>query len=225
MKLMSVLILSMILFISCGSSKTANREKIAVSPYSTIVSSSGIEVYYSQGKSHTADIDKYDNVNVNVKDGSLILSRKGGRKGNAKVYLSASKLDAVILSGGSRFFSEELKNSDKISITASGGANIDINKVKSDNCNVALSGGADCTIRQTKSEKINIAASGGSNTNIRIEKAKNANVAASGGSNITVSGRVDNISVSASGSADVNVVNLKYDNINTNMSGRGSIRK
>lgn len=215
----------MILFISCGSSKTANREKITVSPYSTIICSSGIEVYYSQSRSHTADIDKYDNVNVNVKNGSLMLSRKGGRKGSAKVYLSADKLDAVILSGGSRFFSEELKNSNKISITASGGSNIDINKINTDNCNVALSGGADCTIRQAKSDKINIAVSGGSNTNIRIDKSKNANVAASGGSNITVSGRVDNISVSASGNADVNVVNLKYDNINTNQSGRGSIRK
>lgn len=216
-----------ILLSSCGTSKAVDREKITVGPYNTIVSSAGIEVYFSYGKSYTADVDKEDKIDVTVKDGTLILSRKGNSRNNSatKVYLSADKLDAVILSGGSQFFSDELKNVKKFSLTTSGGSRVDVKKVDIDECNIALSGGSNCNIRQMKTQKLNVASSGGSSAGIEIKKADNANVAASGGSNVTLTGTVDNISVSASGSADINVTGLKYDNINTNQSGRGNIRK
>lgn len=225
MKLRSILILSMILSFSCGSGKTAHKEKIALSPYTMIVCSSGIEIYYSQGKSNTAEIDKSDNVNVRVKDGSLVLQRKGKHNGKAIVYLSSDRLDAVILSGGSKFSSKEIKNGNKFSATTSGGSNIEIETVGSDNCNIALSGGSSCTIRKMKSDKINIATSGGSNANVAIDKSRNANIAASGGSSITIGGRVDNISISATGNANIDIASLKYDNINTNQTGKGRIRK
>lgn len=225
MKLRSILILSMILSFSCGSSKTANKEKIKLNSYATIVCSSGIEIYYSQGKSHTAEVDKSDNVEVSVKDGSLILHRKGRHNGKATVYLSSDRLDAVILSGGSKFSSKEIKNGNKFSVAASGGSNIEIETIGSDNCNVALSGGSSCTVKRVKSDKVNVATSGGSNTNITIDKSRNANVAASGGSDITIGGKVDNISISASGNAGVDITSLKYDNININQSGKGRIRK
>ncbi|WP_163308083.1 GIN domain-containing protein [Dysgonomonas sp. 521] len=223
----SVIILSLIvLFSSCGTTKTADREKFTVSPYGTVVSSAGIEVYFSHAKSYTADVDKGDKINVSVRDGSLILSRRGGgRSGGTKVYLSAEKLDAVILSGGSRFFSDELKNVKKISLTTSGGSGVDIKKIDIDECNIAASGGSACSIRQIKTRRLNVASSGGSTANIETKRADNVNVAASGGSNVTLTGSADNISASASGSASINVTGLKYKNINTNQSGRGNIRK
>lgn len=226
MKLNGVLIASLIfLLATCSSSKTTNREKITVSPYTTIVSSAGIEVYFSQGRSHTADIDKENKINASVKNGTLVLSRKSGRSGNAKVYLTANKLESIVLSGGSRFFCDDLKNSDKVAIAASGGSNVDIKKLKSANCNIAISGGSNSSIKDVKSDRLNIASSGGSIANIDVKKAGNVNLAASGGSNITMMGNVGNISVSSSGAADVNIVNLKYKTINTNTSGRGNIRK
>jgi hypothetical protein len=215
-----------LLLSSCGSTKTANREKITVSPYQTIVcSSGGIEIYFSQGKAYTADLDKGDNINISVKDGNLLLSRKGKQNGNVKVYLSADKINGIVLSGGSRFFSDELKNGKNLSIAASGTSGIDIKKADMENCNVALSGKANCMIRQSKSDKITIATSGTSSADINIEKSKNANVAASGKSAVTVSGKVGNISVDASENADINIVNLKYDNINTNKGEKSNIRK
>jgi len=228
MKLTGIFALSLIiLFTTCSSTKTTNREKITLSPYTTIISNAGIEVYFSQGRSHTADIDKENKINVSVKDGTLVLNRKGGKStnGSVKVYLTADKLESIVLSGGSRFFSDDLKNSDKVSIAASGGSNVDIQKLKAANCNIAISGGSNSSIREVKSDRLNIASSGGSVANIEVKKGENVNVAASGGSNITMTGRVENISVSSSGAADVNVVSLKYKTINTNTSGRGNIRK
>jgi hypothetical protein len=76
MKLKSVFMYGLILLLSsCGSTKTANREKITVSPYHTIVCSSEIEIYFSHGKAYTADLDKEDNIIISVKDGNLLLSR------------------------------------------------------------------------------------------------------------------------------------------------------
>ena len=67
MKFIGISILSIIvLFVSCGSSKTSNVEKINLSPYTGIEVKSGIEVYFAYGRSHTAQIDSSEPINVYV---------------------------------------------------------------------------------------------------------------------------------------------------------------
>lgn len=206
MKFIGISILSIIvLFVSCGSSKTSHVEKINLSAYSGIEVRSGIEVYFSYGKSHTAQIDSPEPINVYVEKGILKVNRKGKSNKRVKVYLTANNIESIALSGGSKFSTDELKNNRGISIAASGGSRYNIDEVRS--------------------ETLNIASSGGSTSSLDIKSARAVSVAVSGGSNVVLTGSVESLSVVSSGNANVDIVNLKYKDIQTNTSGRGRIQK
>lgn len=226
MKFIGISILSIIvLFVSCGSSKTSNVEKINLSSYSGIEVRSGIEVYFSYGRSYTAQIDSPEPINVYVENGVLKVNRKGKSNKRVKVYLTANNIESIALSGGSKFSTDELKNKTGISIAASGGSSFDIKKLESRVSNIAVSGGSRYNIDEVRSETLNIASSGGSTSSLDIKSARSVSVAVSGGSNVVLTGSVESISVVSSGNANVDIVNLKYKDIQANTSGRGRIQR
>ncbi|MFV0536571.1 MAG: GIN domain-containing protein [Dysgonomonas sp.] len=229
MKTRCIFFLSIVFLLSsCGSSRSTSRDRITVSSFNKIVSSSGIDICFSQNKSNYVEIESGSNVAVEVKNSTLIFNRRDKKPSNREkstVYIYGNNVDAIILSGGSGFNSDELKNGKPFSIAASGGSTVRINKLDVDDCSLALSGGADCNIKQLKSKRLNVATSGGSNVDVNIEKSSNVNLASSGGSSITASGKTQDVSLSVSGKSDVNITNLKYDNLNTHQSKSGSIRK
>ncbi len=229
MKKRGVFFLSIVFMLcSCGSSRSTSKDRITVSSFNKIVSSSGIDICFSQNKSNYVEIESGSNVAVEVKDGTLILNRRGKKSSNREkstVYIYGNNIEAIILSGGSGFSSDELRNGKPFSIAASGGSTVRINKFDVDDCNLAFSGGANCDIKQLKSKRLNVATSGGSNVNVNIDKSSNVNLASSGGSRITASGKTQNVSLSVSGKSDVNITSLKYDNLNTHQSKNASIRK
>lgn len=226
MKFIGISILSIIvLFVSCGSSKTSHVEKINLSSYNGIEVRSGIEVYFSYGKSHTAQIDSPEPINVYVEKGILKVNRKGKSNKRVKVYLTANNIESIALSGGSKFSTDELKNNRGISIAASGGSSFDIKKLESRESSIAVSGGSRYNIDEVRSETLNIASSGGSTSSLDIKSARAVSVAVSGGSNVVLTGSVESLSVVSSGNANVDIVNLNYKDIQTNTSGRGRIQK
>jgi len=218
---------------SCGSSAQMNKGKMNVDTFTKVASSSGIDINFTQGGSHTVEIETDDDtrnkIEVNVKNGALELKRKEGEqfKRNAKitVYVSAKNLDAVAISGGADFFAKELTNNKSISLAASGGADIEIDKLDVGECNLAISGGADADIKRLKARKLHLAASGGSDATIHITDAESVSAAASGGADITLTGKTKSLSVNCSGGADADIRNLTYETISSNKSGGGGIRK
>jgi len=208
---------------SCGSSRSVSTDRITVNSFSKIISSSGIDLYYSQSGSNYVEIEKGANVAVEVRDGALFFNRKGRER--SSVYVYGNNVESVVLSGNSNFRSDKLKGGKPFNLVASGNSSIRVDKLDTGDCNIALSGNTSCDVKQLKAKKLNLATSGNGNSNINIDKTDNANIASSGNSHATISGKAKNLSVSSSGGATINVTNLKYDNINTHQSGRGTIRK
>lgn len=229
MKTRNIFFLSIVFILcSCGSSRSTSRDRITVNSFNKIVSGSGIDICFSQSKSNYVEIESGSNIAVDVKDGTLIFTRRAKKTSNREkstVYIYGNNIEAIILSGGSGFSSDELKNGKPFSIAASGGSIVRINRLDADDCNLAFSGGANCDIKQLKSKRVNVATSGGSDVKVNVDKSSNVNLASSGGSRITASGKAQNVSVSVSGNADINITNMKYDNLNTNQARSGSIRK
>lgn len=218
---------------SCKSSAQVTREKKNVDTFTKIASSAGIDVNFTQGNSHTLEIEtdaeNMNKIEVSVKNGTLELKRKQGvqfkRNSKITVYVSAKTLEAIAMSGGADFYSRELTNDKALSIAASGGADIHIDKLNTNVCNVAISGGSDADIKQLKVISLKLAASGGSDASIHLDNADNVSVAASGGADITLTGKTKSLSISSSGGADADISGLTYETISSNKSGGGDINK
>lgn len=228
-----LLVLICTMICSCKSSAQVNGEKRNVDSFTKIASSAGIDVNFTQSNSHTVEIqtetENLDKIEVRVKNGTLELRRKEGtqfkKNSTILVYVSAKTLDALAFSGGADFYSKILTNNNALSIAASGGADIAIDKLNAKECNIAISGGADADIKSLKANTLNLAASGGSDAFIYSDNINNMSVAASGGADVTLKGEAKSISIKASGGADIDVSNLKYETISSNKSGGGGIRK
>ena len=219
---------------SCGSSSAnVRREKRNVEVFTKISSASGINVNFVQGNSHTLEIEtdaeNLKKLEVSVERGTLTLKCKDGerfkRNSMVTVYVSAKKLEAIAMSGGSDFFSKKLDGNGQFSIAASGGADVDIDDLNMDECRIALSGGADCEIKQLKAKILDLAASGGSDASIHLKESNTVSVATSGGADVILTGKTKSLSASSSGGSDLDLSGMTYETISSNKSGGGSIKK
>lgn len=218
---------------SCKSTGQVNKGKRNVDTFTNITSSASIDINFTHGNSHTVQIEAaaedLDKIEVKVEDGTLELRRKQGEKfkknSSITVYVTAKVLKAIAISGGADFYSKELKNDREISFAASGGADINIDKLSAKECNIAISGGADADVKQLNVTKFNLAASGGSDATIHIDNADEVNAAASGGADITLKGKTRKLAINSSGGADADISGLSYETISSNKSGGGGIRK
>lgn len=218
---------------SCSTSAQTKKGKYNVENFTKIDASSGIDIYYTQDNKHSVEIDADEDVlkdiSVTVRNGNLEIKRLKNntfKKGSPiKAYVTSKDLQAINLSGGVDFYSNEIKTKDSFKISASGGADIEITKIKADRSSIDLSGGADCEISDLDVKTLNILTSGGSDAEINIKDANQINASASGGSDLTLSGKTKDIKVDASGGADAHIRNLSYQTIDSKKSGRGDINK
>lgn len=230
MKAKSVIIL-LCCVVCLGASAQTVKEKKTVGNFSKISSSAGIDVYYTQGGSYSVEIEtdaeNMPKIDINVNSENLTLKCKDGErfKKNSKIkaYVSAPALNGISFSGGADFSAQSINNDKEFSISASGGADIDINKIKARDIKISLSGGADCDMKNVEVAGLSLSISGGSDADIHILNADVVNVSASGGADVALSGKAKMVNVSCSGGADVDVKNLSREKIESHKSGGGGI--
>ena len=209
------------------------KEKKSVDSFTKIVSSSGIDVKFTQSNKHSLEIetdaDNMNKIEFSVKNGALELKRKNEVrfKRNTKVvaYVSAQTLETVTFSGGSDFTTTELTNNNLFSVSASGGSDIHIGKLNVNECNLSLSGGSDCDIKELKGKQVTIKASGGSDADIHSNHVEGLIVEASGGSDLNLKGKAKSVTINCSGGSDADITELTYETISSNKSGGSSIKK
>ncbi|MDL2303239.1 DUF2807 domain-containing protein [Dysgonomonas sp. OttesenSCG-928-D17] len=232
MKTRNVLLM-MCCVVSLGISAQVVKEKQTVTSFDKIASSSGIDVYFTQGNSYSLEIEtvaeNMPKIDVTVKEGKLELKRKKGenfaRNTQIKAYVTAPTLSAIGMSGGADFSAQKLAAGKSINIAASGGADVEIDDLSADECKIAFSGGADCEIKRFKGKNLTLAFSGGSDGKVSQADVDNLTAAASGGADLIISGNVKNAIVSASGGADINISQLTAGNVVANKSGGGDIKR
>lgn len=224
MRIKSIVALLILLLAFCSCSSAQVKGKHNVGQFEKIAVSSGIDVYFTQGKTcsveikatHSEDIDK---VEVKVENRALSLSKKKGanfnKRARVSAYVSAPNLSDIAISGGSDFHASSIENK-RINIAVSGGADLDITRLKSSDCNIAVSGGADCDIKQLEAEAVKLAVSGGADADIKLNNAGKVMVAASGGADVDLEGKARELIVASSGAADVDYKKLDCNKVITN---------
>ncbi|TKC04452.1 head GIN domain-containing protein [Pedobacter frigoris] len=203
---------------------------VPISNFNQITVSSGIDLYLTQSTAENIRVSAHPDLLKNVvieKEGSTLhvkyknnISWSKLFKGqDIKVYVNYKQLQSISASGGSDVYTQNTLKADKLSINASGGAdlklnamvkNIDINssggadidlKGSASNMQIDVSGGSDIDALGFVVEYAKVNASGGSDTNINVTKALEAN--ASGGSDINYKGNASVRKTSSGKSGEV----------------------
>jgi hypothetical protein len=201
-----------------GMSAQMVKEKKEAGAFSKILSSSGIDVHFTQGEACAleieADAENMPKVEYSVTSGRLELRRKKGvnftrnPKGRIiRAYVSAPALEGIELSGGADFESRSV-SADNLDVTASGGSDIEIYQLKAADCRITASGGSDTEIKDLSVSKLEVTASGGSDADIHISSADEVRVTARGGSDVDLSGKAKTVSIKRSSGSDVNIKKL-----------------
>jgi len=233
MKTKNLILLLASLFCSLSLLAQTTTQQRSVSSFNKIAASAGIDVTYTisnqQSVKVEAETEIIDRIETVVENGTLIIKMKKDKKKwtsrtKLHVYVSAPTLEEVSVSGGSDFTAQEITNQNDIKFSASGGADIEVNKVTANQVFVNVSGGGDIDIANLTAKQCNVNASGGGDAEIKLN-VTSCNAIASGGADITLKGKTQSINVNSSGGADVDISDLKYETINTNTSGAGKVKK
>lgn len=100
---------------------------------------------------------------------------------------------------------------DYVSISASGGADVDVESLKLDTLGLSASGGADLNLRNPSLDAIDITASGGADINATDIAVSTITAYASGGADIRITGSCKTVTADASGGADFKGGDLRCD--------------
>src|SRR5690606_23882518 len=109
---------------------------------------------------------KLEKVRTEVKNGTLKLDMEsnswswGSANSEINIYVTYTSLNAISVSGGVDLVSEGMVTADKMSISASGGSDMEL-IIKAKELNIDISGGADVEL-SGMADNANINASGGS---------------------------------------------------------------
>ena len=171
----------------------------------------GIDVDIRQGRSFLVEIsapeDELDNLLIEVKDSTLEIRRpreSGGFFGlwasDLSVNVTLPELKSLFASGGADVSAGETIFGETLSISASGGSEIDMH-IDVTELEISTSGGSDVYIEGT-AESAQIRTSGGSDLNAGQLNAREVHVQTSGGSDTYIS-VVDRIEGTASGGSDI----------------------
>ncbi|RZL11495.1 MAG: DUF2807 domain-containing protein [Pedobacter sp.] len=222
-----------ILFLASNSSFAQEASKnIPVQGFTEVSVSSGIDLYITQGTTESLNIRSTSN--ELLKD--IVVEKEGNRitikfKNNMswnrmfknqsiKAYLNYKTLNALRASGGSDVFTQNTLNSNTLSLSASGGADLKM-ALACKNLTVEISGGSDADL-SGKTENLNARSSGGSDLNAFSLSAVNAKVSASGGSDAEVSVSAA-LEANASGGSDITYKG--NPSVKKNSSASGDVRK
>ena len=216
------------------SMKAQSSKNVALTNFNEVSVSSGIDVYLTQSNSENIRISANEEVLKNVlieKSGTgLVIRYKNNNglnrllKGQAtKVYINYKKMEVINASGGSDVFTENTLKSPRLTVHASGGADVKLDLAVKD-LQLSISGGADAKLKGTATnmavnssggsdvhafelitDYAKVSSSGGSDANVYVNKALEAS--ASGGSDITYKGEAALNKTSSSKSGDVHKAN------------------
>ncbi|MES2458283.1 MAG: head GIN domain-containing protein [Bacteroidota bacterium] len=201
------------LFILSNSSVRAQENKsFLLSNFSEIAVSSGIDVYLTQSNSENIRVNApkevLNNVLIEKQGNTLVIKYKDKMnlsrflKGQGtKVYVNYKTLQGISASGGSDVYTENTLKTDKLSLNASGGADLKINVITKD-IEIHTSGGSDVDLKGSATN-MGAEASGGSDINALEFIVENARVNTSGGSDINIH-VTKALEANASGGSDVN---------------------
>ena len=192
--------------------KAQESKNIAVSNFSGVSVSTGIDVYLRQGNTEGAKIvandDIIDQVEIEKQNNNLVVRFKenkffngGWKNRNAKVYITYKNLNSVTASSGSSIVTETILKTDRLDAKVSSGADMDLNL----NCKelqLQTSSGADAKLKGTA-------------TNIELKSSSGSDIKAF---DLTA----DYARVTVSSGADINVTVNK--GLETTSSSGGSIR-
>ncbi len=231
MKSIHSTLIMVFLFISVSYTFGQKKETRSVGSFTAISASSGLNVFLKKGSSASvvveADEKKLGKVRTEVKNGTLMLDIEskswtwGSGNSEINVYVTYTALNALSVSGGVDLESEGTLTSDKLSIAASGGSDMEL-QIKVKDLNIDISGGADLELSGT-ADKVNISASGGSDISAYGLTIQDANVNASGGADVDIT--VDrSLNANASGAADISYKG-KVKDVKSNKSGGADIMR
>jgi hypothetical protein len=193
------------------SSLAQQTKTVSVNNFNAISVSSGIDLYLTQGNSESIKI-----VTSNEHLNKVIVEKKGtslniryGTKNNwsgmfndreIKVYVNFKNLQSLTASGGSDVNSQHTINVPRITITSSGGSDIELDLNTTD-LEITSSGGSDINLRG-KATNMNVTSSGGSDVDAKDFPVQNARVNSSGGADVEIY-VIKALDVTASGGSDV----------------------
>jgi hypothetical protein len=214
MKMNKLLRSAVLLFVTILSYMNVNAQhrNVAVKNFNSIVVSSGIDLYLSQGTAETltikGDEDLIKDVIVEQKGTALTIKYKEGvnwsrlfKNKSIRVDVNFKSLNEITASGGSDVYSQNSLKADQLNITASGGSDLQLSLTVKD-LRVQVSGGSDAELRGS-GENMSVTASGGSDVDAFGFIVNNARVTVSGGSDANV--KVNKaLEASASGGSDIN---------------------
>jgi hypothetical protein len=222
--------LLLIVLFSAGSLYAQSSKNVSASNFTEVSVSSGIDLYLTQGSSESVrfvgDKDLLQSAVVEKEGNGIHIKFKDGfrwsgmfSKQSLKVYVTYKNLFAVSASGGSDVFTQNTLKTDRLSLHASGGSDLNMDiackdieiqssggsdvDLKGNAGNMALhtSGGSDVNALNFRVDYARVEASGGSDANVFVTKALEAN--ASGGSDVHYKGTADYKKTSSSKSGSV----------------------
>ena len=209
---MKILSLLLILFTASLNNADDNWKKDrAVSSFSGLSVSSGIDVYLTQGNAEklTFDVKGVDEEDVRseVRNGvlKLYIDRRGGnwnwgRNTYVKAYLTFRQLNDLQAGGGSDVIGQGRLSFNDLNVGASGGSDVTL-ALKADKLNASASGGADLKL-DGSARTLNANGSGGSDLDARQLTVEICNAHSSGGSDVYVNATRE-LSMKASGGSDI----------------------
>nr|WP_255359399.1 DUF2807 domain-containing protein [Prevotella sp. 10(H)] len=232
MKKKNIIVLVLCCISYLGASAQIVKEKKSVSPFTKISSSLGIVVKFTQGNSHSLEIEaqqeNISKVDFKVEDDTFIITLKQDahiRNSTITAYVSAPTLDEIMLDTGGRFESGSVKYKGDFSISAHAGGNLDIDKLEASEIDLSISSGSNCRIKNLKAESLDLDLSAGSNADVTLNNVDEAEINASAGSKLIVKGKVKEASINCSGGSKGDISGLTGDDIDSHSSGESSIKK
>lgn len=189
-----------------GNRNVITQKRKTSNTFTGIKVSTGIDLYINQGSKNKvtveADENLHDIIITEVEDGILkVYTEKNIWKAKArKVYVTIEDLTSLRATSGSDVYGKGIIKSDKISITATSGANIEIT-LDANNVETTSTSGSDIKVTGKAINHNSIATSGSSIDAYSLES-KNAIAKATSGADINIYAS-DKIDVKATSGGDI----------------------
>lgn len=252
-KIITLLFICLIAGASIKALAGVKKEDRNVAPFTKISVSSGIDLYLTQGNTHSvaieAEEDILSKIETAVENGVLTIKVKRGERINWRngkltliAHVSTPTIEAIMGSGGSDIYPQTPINSNaSLAIMLSGGSDFKSGTVKAKDVEVKLSGGSDAKQLDVTADTFTVAISGGSDcyatvnaTDIELKQSggsdskltvstETLNVSVSGGSDATLSGKTNTIVAKASGASDIKATSLSFERSDISKSGGSDI--
>ncbi len=230
-----VALLSSLLFASCmfdmsfegkkGNGNVVSENRNVGQDFTAVKATEGLDVFVTQDDKTSirveADENVIDLIVTEVKNDVLVIhTEKNIGRATKNIYVSLPNITALKSSSGADLYTNGVVTSDKITLEATSGSDIEA-KIEANYVVAETSSGADIKL-SGKANFLEADASSGSDIKARNLEVKECNADASSGADISVN-VTDKLTADASSGADIKYTGNPV--VNTNKSSSGSVRK